>query len=58
MIKDSVPKVPAETESRDGTVKVRFKNTYIGSYGIFYKKNTYTITKKLADVLKNDIEVL
>ena len=39
-------------------VKVLFKNTYIGEHGIFYKKNKYTIANELAEILKDDIEVL
>ncbi|MDR3170318.1 MAG: hypothetical protein LBU17_01680 [Treponema sp.] len=39
-----------------GTVTVFFKNTYIGTHGIFYRKNRYTISRTLADMLKDDIE--
>ncbi|MDR1956891.1 MAG: hypothetical protein LBQ30_08565 [Treponema sp.] len=39
-------------------IKVLFKNTYIGKHGIFYKKNRYTISTELAEIMKNDLQVL
>ncbi|MDR1301542.1 MAG: hypothetical protein LBK43_03615 [Treponema sp.] len=47
------PEAPPE---KGETVKVLFRNTYIGDKGIFYKKNWYTIDKKLAEQLQADIE--
>jgi hypothetical protein len=42
-------------ESEDKKVSVKFKNTYIGSLGVFYKNNRYDIINKLSEKLKNDI---
>jgi hypothetical protein len=39
-------------------VEVLIKNTYIGTYGIFYKNNRYIITKRMAEELKDDLEVV
>jgi hypothetical protein len=41
---------------KDETVDVVFKNTYVGDLGVFYKKNKYAVTKRLAEMLKDDIE--
>jgi hypothetical protein len=51
-------KPDGDSSEKTDMVKVLFKNTYIGEYGIFYKKNRYTITKKLAEIMKNDLEVV
>jgi hypothetical protein len=40
---------------KEGFVEVVFKNTYIGNLGVFYKKNKYILTKRLAEILKEDI---
>jgi hypothetical protein len=48
----------ASAKSDAGTVRVLFKNTCVGEYGIFYRKNQYTIAKKLAEIMKEDLEVL
>jgi hypothetical protein len=52
MAKEKPEVLPEKSE----TVTVYFKNTYIGEQGIFYKKNWYTISRNLADILKADIE--
>ncbi|MDR0722095.1 MAG: hypothetical protein LBF75_04770 [Treponema sp.] len=45
-----------EAEKPETLVNVVFKNTYVGTLGIFYKKNQYRIPQKIADLLKDDIE--
>jgi hypothetical protein len=48
--------VPGDHIKTEGQVSVKFKRTYVGTLGIFYKKNQYTISKKMAELLKDDIE--
>jgi hypothetical protein len=45
-----------EAEKPETLVQVAFKNTYVGTLGIFYKKNHYRIPQKIADLLEDDIE--
>jgi hypothetical protein len=49
-------KETSEAEKQEEMVSVVFKHTYVGTLGIFYKKNRYRIPKKIADQLKDDIE--
>jgi hypothetical protein len=37
-------------------VKVTFRQTYVGSYGVYHKKNTYTLPRNIAKILQNDID--
>jgi hypothetical protein len=50
--KESIP----VSEEAEAMVSVVFKHTYVGTLGIFYKKNQYRIPQKIADLLKDDIE--
>ena len=34
--------------------KVKFHNTYIGSYGIYYKDTIYEVSKEIFEILKGD----
>ena len=45
-----------DTNKKIEIVECTFKNDYIGTYGTFYKGNTYIIPMKLYNILKNDIQ--
>jgi len=50
-------KVPTENEGL-ATIKVRFKNTYVGKLGNFYEGKTYELSDDLYDTFKNDCEAV
>jgi hypothetical protein len=47
--------VPVETE-RTGPIKVKFKNTYVGKLGTFYKDKIYDLPVEIHKLLSIDCE--
>jgi hypothetical protein len=44
-----------QTKQKADIVQCTFKNDYVGTYGTFYKGNTYILPKELYNILKNEI---
>jgi hypothetical protein len=48
-------KKKTEKENPTISVKVKFKNTYIGQYGRYFRGSVYELPRELFDVFKNDV---
>jgi len=49
-------KATVKTEKEN--IRVRFKNSYIGTYGIFYADREYDLDDCLYNLFKDEVEVL
>ena len=43
-------------KEKDGTIKVKFKSTYIGTHGNFYSGKVYKLTAEQYKLFKEEVE--